>query len=396
MILPVTRRVPPTQSSRLEGVQSPIIPVLAKWIAENPGTISLGQGVVSHSPPDRAFDRLGEFNGSPANHKYHRVNGWGPLLEAFGAKLRAENGIRVGEDRLFVTAGSNMAFMNAILAIADPGDEIVLFVPYYFNHEMAITMANCRPVLVPTNAQCLPEIDRLRKAITRKTRAVVTVSPNNPTGAVYPRETLEAINELCGELGIFHIHDEAYEYFVFDGAESFSPGSLDGADGHTISLFSLSKAYGFASWRIGFMVVPPALVAATQKIQDTILICAPVVSQHAALGCLEAGKSWCDARVAELARVRGVVRQGLAGLGSMVEIPEARGAFYFLLKARTDLHPEVLARELIQRHKVAVVPGSAFGATLGCSIRVAYGALTSETASEGIGRLAVGLKELIG
>src|SRR5690606_9046457 len=115
-----------------------------------------------------------------------------------------------------------------------------------FNHEMTITMANAIPVPVPTDEhyQLIPE--RIKAAITPKTRAIVTVSPNNPTGAVYPEATLREVNQLCRERGIYHISDEPYEYFTYDGALHFSPGSMAGSEAYTISLFSLSKAYGFA------------------------------------------------------------------------------------------------------------------------------------------------------
>ena len=170
-----------------------------------------------------------------------------------------------------VTAGGNNAFIATVLALGDPGDEFILPVPYYFNHEMAITMANCRPVLVPTDANYQLDLAALRAAITPRTRAIITVSPNNPTGAVYPAAALRAVNQLCAERGIFHLSDEAYESFVYDGAEHFSAASLDGSAPHTISLYSLSKAYGFASWRIGWMVFPEKLEAAMRKIQDTLL-----------------------------------------------------------------------------------------------------------------------------
>ncbi len=177
-----------------------------------------------------------------------------------------------------------MAFFNAVLAIADPGDEIILLAPYYFNHEMALAMLNCRARVVPLDRDYQIDIEAVRGAVNEKTRAVVTISPNNPSGAVYPRAALTAINALCRERGLYHIHDEAYEYFIYDGAEHFSPGSLPGAGEHTISLYSLSKAYGFASWRIGYMVAPEPMFEAIRKAQDTILICPPVVSQYAATG----------------------------------------------------------------------------------------------------------------
>src|SRR6185503_14740720 len=119
-----------------------------------------------------------------------------------------DNGLKVGAaegNRVMVTAGGNLAFMNAVLAIGDPGDEFILPTPYYFNHEMAVTMASCRPVLVPTDSSYQLDVDALRAAITPRTRAIVTVSPNNPTGAVYPPAVLRAVNELCAERGIYHI-----------------------------------------------------------------------------------------------------------------------------------------------------------------------------------------------
>ena len=127
-----------------------------------------------------------------------------------------------------VTAGGNQAFLNVVLGILDPGDEVILPVPYYFNHEMAITMANARPVLAPTDSDYQLDLGALRSAITPRTRAIVTVSPNNPSGAVYPEGALRAVNALCAEHGIYHISDEAYEYFTFDDARHFSPASISG------------------------------------------------------------------------------------------------------------------------------------------------------------------------
>jgi aspartate/methionine/tyrosine aminotransferase len=388
------------ESARLRAVQSPIIPVIADLIRRHPGTISLGQGVVGYGPPPAALAQIEQFLADPANHKYQPVGGIAPLLAAVEAKLAAENGVRIGPahgNRLMVTAGGNMAFMNAVLAIADPGDEFILPTPYYFNQEMAVTMANCRPVLVPTDASYQLDLDALRAAITPRTRAIVTVSPNNPSGAVYSAAALRAVNALCAERGIFHISDEAYEYFTFDGAEHFSVASLPGSAAHTISLYSMSKAYGFASWRIGWMVFPQRLEAAIRKIQDTLLICPPVVSQFAAVGALSAGVGYVREHLRAIAEVRGLVQNALAPLvaDGICEVPPAQGAFYFLLRLREcDQPPLPFAERLIREHGVAVIPGNAFGLQRGCHLRVAYGALQKETASEGIGRLARGLRTL--
>src|SRR5205814_1266465 len=141
-------------------VQSPVIPVVAELIKTYPGTISLGQGVVYYGPPSQVFEQVQRFAADPDNHKYKLVQGVPELLEALTKKLACENGMLIGaSNALLVTAGGNMAFMNAVLAITDPGDEVILPLPYYFNHEMAIVMAGCKPVLVPTddNYQLCPD-----------------------------------------------------------------------------------------------------------------------------------------------------------------------------------------------------------------------------------------------
>lgn len=388
-----------SESARLQAVQAPIIPVIADLIRAHPGTISLGQGVVGYGPPPAALARIESFLADPANHKYQPVAGVPELLTALAQKLAAENGVRVGaahHNRVMVTAGGNNAFIAALLAIADPGDEIILPVPYYFNHEMAVTMINCRPVLVPTDANYQLDLAALRAAITPRTRAIVTVSPNNPTGAVYPAAALRAVNALCAERGIFHLSDEAYEAFTYDGAAHTSPASAAGTAPHTISLFSMSKAYGFASWRIGWVVFPEKLEAAMRKIQDTILICPPVISQYAALGALAAGSAYVQEKRGDLIANRAIVQRELGALVAegLCEVPPAQGAFYFLLRLRSPHPPLELAERLIREHRVAVIPGSAFGCTDGCYLRVAYGALQSDTAAEGIGRLVRGLRAL--
>lgn len=363
-------------------------------IRENPGTISLGQGVVGYGPPPQAIERISEFLADAENHKYKPVQGLPALVQALQAKLAAENGIRAEARRIFVTAGGNLAFTNALLAIADPGDEIILQVPYYFNHEMAITMASCRPVLVPTDDRYQLRPDLIRQAITPRTKAVVTISPNNPSGAVYPAEALREVNALCRERGLYHIHDEAYEYFTYQEAGHFSPGSIPGSDDHTISLFSMSKAYGFASWRIGYMAAPDHLIEAVNKIQDTILICAPVISQYAALGALAAGRAFCRQRMEIIQQTRALVQQKLDQIADRCETPPADGAFYFLLRLKTDLSSLQVVEHLIRQHKVAAIPGTAFGLNAGCFIRLAYGSLSLESAATALDRFVAGVRSL--
>jgi aspartate/methionine/tyrosine aminotransferase len=260
---------------------------------------------------------------------------------------------------------------------------------------MAITMAGCHPILVATdeNYQLIPE--NIAKAITPKTRAIVTISPNNPTGVVYSEAALKQVNQICRERGIYHISDEAYEYFTYEGIKHISPGAFAGSNEYTISLYSLSKAYGFASWRIGYMVIPQHLLNAVKKVQDTILICPPVVSQYAALGALQAKEDYLKDHIQTIAQTRKIVINALNELQGLCTITPANGAFYFFLKVHTQIDALELVKRLIQEHKVAVIPGTTFGIEDGCYLRVAYGALKQETAKAGIERLVKGLQIIL-
>jgi len=380
----------------MDAVQAPIVPVIGGIIRQVPGTISLGQGVVHYGPPQAAIDAVRGALTDASTHEYQDGAGLPALVEQLAAKLRAENGIDVTRGtRLMVTAGANMAFVHAVLAITAPGDEVILNVPFYFNHEMAIQMADCTAVRVATDDRYQPRLDALRAAITDRTRAIVTVTPNNPSGAVFSEDALREINALCRDRGIYHIADEVYEYFTFGSARHVSSGSFPGAEGHTIAMYSLSKAYGFAGWRIGYMTYPEHLASAMAKSQDTLIVCPPVASQVAAIAALEIGRAYCEPHVRELAVIRDIVLSQLSALAPRVSVPAADGAFYLLLKVETAQDPMTIAERLIREHKVAVIPGPAFGMTDGCYFRVAYGALQKETVTEGIGRLVGGLRAIL-
>ena len=380
--------------SRMDAVQAPIIPIVGELLRTNPGTISLGQGMVSWGPPPAAIDAAREAAGMMASQRYGPVEGSPELVAALGRKLREENGLDLDGSRVLVTAGSNMAFQSVVQAITSTGDEIVLPSPFYFNHDMAVRIAGCVPVIVPTDAEYQIDPEALARAITPRTRAIVTVSPNNPAGAVYPAEALRAVNELCAARGLLHISDEAYEYFTWDDSRHFSPASLPGAGAHTISLYSLSKSYGFAGWRIGYMVIPEALNEAVYKVQDTVLICPTVVAQAAALACVQEGRAWTARFLDPLRAVRREVLDLFTSIADICDVPTPGGAFYCLPRVRTPLTAISVMERLIREHKVAAIAGETFGLTEGCYLRVSYGALEGERVKEGMLRLVTGLRKV--
>ena len=387
---------PPTSlvSRRMQDVQMPIIPWVGDLIRSTPGTISLGQGVVNYAPPAAAHEALVRFCGEPVRHKYQHEQGIPELRERIAARLAAENGIDTDRYALMVTAGGNMAFLHALLAICDQGDEVVLVKPYFFNHEMAVRIIGCRPVIVAADEHYQLDVAAIEAAIGPRTRAVVTVSPNNPSGAVYPESDLRAINALCADRGLFHVSDEVYEYFLFDGAKHFSPGAIAGAERHTVCIYSLSKSYGFASWRVGYMLFPEPLLEALKKIHDTNVICAPAVSQFAAVGVLDAGRRWVEERLESIAEARTIALDALSGLGNRVTVPRSDGAFYFLARVHGGGDSVSLVERLIREHRIAVIPGTAFGMDDGCYLRIGYGAVDAVSMVEGMERLVTGLTAL--
>jgi len=359
------------------------------WSIANPSTLRYPAPQSVHQAAADAAMTL------PQVDEYVLVRGIDELLVEVDAKVTSENGIDTAKQRSVVTAGSNMGFMNAVQAIADVDDEVILPGPFYFNHEMAIEIAGCKPVIVDTDDDYQIDFAKLTAAISPRTRAIVTVSPGNPTGTVFSRESLIAVNQLCKERGIFHISDEAYEYFVYGSEAHFSPGSLPDSAGHTISLFTMSKAYGMAGWRIGYMTIPNALEVAVKKIQDTNLVCAPVINQIAATAAMKAGREWCDSQIAGFAKVRDLVLNELATLGDRCRVPTPDGAFYALITLDTAKSDLEVAESLVRDFGIALLPGSTFGVTDRCSLRIAYGALDADAVAEGMGRLKRGLKSIV-
>ncbi len=382
-------------SFSIDKVQSPIIPTVAAWVRGTPGTLSMGQGMVAYPPPSEIMQACCDFGRAVGDHLYGASLGEPRLLAAITAKLLAENAIDCAQGaQVMVTAGANMAFLNVLLAILDPGDEVILPVPYYFNQEMAIRMLNGVPVTVPTTADYQLCLEDIKAAITPKTRAILTVSPNNPTGAVYSEADLRAVNALCRTHGIYHISDEAYEYFLYDGAQHFSPGSIPGAAAHTISLYSLSKAYGFASWRIGYAVVPEALIPALLKVQDTNLIAPPLITQAAALAALDVGSSYCKVQLQKLEQQRAQVLNSLHSSKLLFPMAQTQGAFYQFVRLKTERNDLELVRLLIQEYKVAAIPGCAFGMHDDVYLRISYGMLARECMQLAMARLLKGLEQL--
>ncbi|WP_254973225.1 aminotransferase class I/II-fold pyridoxal phosphate-dependent enzyme [Cyanobium sp. Candia 9D4] len=384
----------PKAAGRMAAVADPVIAQVGALMRQRPDVLSLAQGMVCWAPPAAARQAvaLALAEADPRLDRYGAMQGEEDLLAAVRRELTEARGLDLEGSDLLVTAGSNMAFHAIAQVLCDPGDEVLLPLPFYFNHAMAIRLAGGVPV--PVAAGLVPDPGRLAAAITPRTRAIVTISPNNPSGLVTPPEVLAAINRLCHHHGLLHVSDEAYADFLHGTVPHGSPGRLPGSGAHTVSLFSLSKAYGMAGWRVGYAAVPRQLMGALAKVQDTVLICPPLVSQRAALAALEAGPAWCRPHIAALGERRrqlfDAVATARAGGQAVELLGPLDGAFYGLLRFPCSLGGASLLRHLVLGHGVAALPGDSFGLPQvgGQSLlRLSYGMLDATALAEALGRL---------
>ncbi|MFO8051551.1 MAG: aminotransferase class I/II-fold pyridoxal phosphate-dependent enzyme, partial [Thermoplasmatota archaeon] len=207
----------------------------------------LTQGVPFFAPPEEALEKT--FDGVSALNRYGPDGGDPELKEEVSRKLKRENGMeRDPLTEIMITSGANCAFVNAAAAVCDPGDDVLLLSPYYFNHFMTLDMLGAKQRICPMGEGLLPDVENVESYIGPRTKAVVVVSPNNPAGVSYPGELMEDLVELCREKGIWLISDETYDRFVY-GTDHTSPGSI-GDEPPVISLYSFSKVFGMSGWRV--------------------------------------------------------------------------------------------------------------------------------------------------
>lgn len=385
--------------TRMAAVVPPVVPLVQKLAAECPGTLSLAQGMVFFGPPNALLERV-LTRLLPDDTRYGAVQGDRSLREAYAAHLSALHGYpQTGlAERLFVVSGANAGFFQTVLCLSAPGDEVILFEPFYFNHEMAIRIAGCTPRILPRSALDEPDLATLNAAIGPGTRAVVTVSPNNPTGETLAPATLERVNQCMAGRGVFHISDEAYDELVFGTIPHTAPGARAGSDAHTIAIYSMSKSFGMAGFRLGCVVLPERLTDDFCKVGDTNLICPARVVQRVGTTLLEQWQSERRALIARIGEQRAVLCERISDqLPPLLDYPST-GALYLWLPLPAAMDPMQATRELIAQEGVAVLPGSAFYAEGGVAtpprIRVSFGGVSGRDFMRACDRLMSGLERL--
>lgn len=355
--------------------------------------IDLGQAILGLPPPRGAITQARDFlrQATDTPQGYSPDPGLPELREAI-AKHCAETkniaGAEAGE--ILVTCGANQAFATALLTITNPGDEIIHFAPGYFDHDFATKLAGCKSREVPLTYDGKRydlDIHAVAEAIGPSTRCISLVSPANPTGWVADPEAVEALYDLCRRNDLWLISDETYDLLVFPPNVHTSPVRLTGRKRDKIvTIGSFSKVFGLAAWRVGFLHGPRDLVEETIKAQDALVVCAPVVSQKAALGALAAAGTYVPEALTELQKRRDALLHALREAPS-IDLIEPQGATFLWARLRSTEKDVQFCRKLLKRSGVVAVPGSAFGSRGRGHVRLSFGnqpALTLLEAGERI------------
>jgi aspartate aminotransferase len=366
--------------------------------------ISFGAGEPDFDTPDRIKDAA--VRAMQGGHtKYTEVGGIPELREAACVKLRRDNGLQYEPAEVLVSCGAKHTLFNVAVALLNPGDEVLIPSPYWVSYPEQVRLVGGVPVAVPTDEHTGFDLDpdRLRSAITDRTKLVILNSPNNPTGAVFSRAALEAVARLAGEHDLWIVSDECYEALTFEGRH-LSIASLDPeVKRRTVVVNTCSKAYAMTGWRIGYAAGPRELIRAMTDVQSQVTSNPSSVAQWAAVEALVGPQEDVATMAGEFSRRRRLIVEGLNALPGMRSVMP-RGAFYAFanvsglsgqrlkpgdapLGGSTDV-----AAFLLDEARVAVVPGLDFGSD--AHVRLSY-ATSDQLIREGLARMDAAIRRLV-
>lgn len=363
-------------------------------ISQTEGVISLGVGEPDFTTPwhirEAAIYRI-----ERGHTNYTSNAGLPELRRAISGYLQRKAGIMYDwQDEILVTVGASEAIDLALRSVIQPGDEVIIPEPCFVSYAPCTVFAGGTPVALSLTQENGFQIKRqqLERAVTPRTKVILLSSPNNPTGAVLDDESLTAVAHVAREHNLLVLSDEIYSELVYDRAHR-SIAAYAGMRERTVVINGLSKAYAMTGWRIGYAAGPKPIIGAMTKIHQYTIMCAPTLSQQAAVEALNHGDHEQQRMTVEYNRRRRVMLSGLLRMG--LDCFEAQGAFYlFPSIRRTGLDDETFAERLLLEEKVAVVPGSAFGPSGAGHVRCSY-ATNLETLQEALRRMERFVSKLI-
>jgi aspartate/methionine/tyrosine aminotransferase len=356
--------------------------------------INVSQAAPVDPPPATLRQAIADVAlNEPEAHLYGPVLGLPELRAEIASQWTSTYGGAVCAEQVCITSGCNQAFTAAIDTLCTDGDEVILPIPYYFNHRMWLDMSGVTTVCLPTRAGLIPDAEDATALITARTKAIVLVSPNNPAGVEYPTETLRAFYDLCKARGIALIVDETYRDF---DARSGAPHDLFTEadwDQTLIQLYSFSKAYRLTGHRVGAMVASPARLAEVEKFLDTVAICPNQIGQRAALWGMRNLGQWLAGERDEILDRRAAIVEGFPRLAAQGWTLLGCGAYFAYVEHPFGIRSDELAKRLVKDAGILLLPGTMFMPDErpegGLQLRIAFANIDRA----GVGRLFDRLEE---
>jgi len=351
---------------------------MAMRSARTEGAVSLAWGLPSFRTPEYIRQGVKQYLDDDVDAgKYTLPDGLHELRELVVTHFKAETGVEIDADENVIISAGNMQGLNTLFhTMLDPGDEIILTDPCFASHIQQIHLFMGVPVYWPLDEDngWRLDVERLPDLITEKTQAIVLVSPSNPTGKIFPKQDMLRVGEIARQHNILIIIDDPYSNFLYENRDQyFNLASVEALKEHLVYLYSFSKSYAMSGWRLNYMVMPAELKREALKVHDATLICAPRISQLAGIVALSQPSEHKREFEAILAKRRQLIIQRLDNVADVFSYHVPEGAYYVfpkILAAHTNAHE--FAIDLLDRAKVAVTPGSAFGPAGEHHVRMAY------------------------
>ncbi len=374
---------------RILAVDSPPIPEAQGWKAAYDGRrgpmIDLSQAVPGTPPPQAMLERLAEAAGQGEATRYGPILGDTLLREAYAAEMSLGYGAPISENTVAITAGCNEAFVVTMMALAGEGDSVILPVPWYFNHKMTLDMLGISARALPCSPEMgfVPDVAEAEILIDASTRAIVLVSPNNPTGAIYPPATIHAFAALARRHGIALVLDETYRDFLPAGHAPEASGRphdlfLDADWGGTlIQLYSFSKAYAIPGHRLGALVAAPGVIGEIAKILDSVQICPARPAQRVVAWAIDGLRGWREAQRADLQARAMACCAAFAPLAGW-KLDSVGAYFAYAAHPFPGERAAVVARRLAIEFGILGLPGPYFGPGQESHLRLAFANVGSE------------------
>ncbi|MBC3190614.1 aminotransferase [Pseudonocardia sp. C8] len=384
-------RLHPTTAA---GVDSPIGAALALAAERDPARdaehplLDLSQAAPPYPPAPEVAARVAEVGRDPGGSGYAPVPGLPPLRRAIADELSRDYAGGITADDVVVTAGCNQAFAVVADALAGPGDEVITHLPYYFNHDMWLRMRGVTPVHLEPDEHLVPRAVDAEALVTPRTRAIVLITPGNPSGVTVPPAEIVAFAELARRHDIALILDETYRSFRDTTAPAHPLFADPDWRSTVVSLHSYSKDLAVPGYRVGSVVAAPELNRQVLKLLDCVAICAPRIGQEAVLTGLTRAGAWRSARVAEIAQRRAWLGAALAGRPGGFEIVSLGAFFAWVRHPFADRPTLDVVRELLLEHDTLVIPGTAFLPDDRRMLRVSVGRVDQAAAATLADRLA--------